>query len=297
MDEIFQKLFESDLLSESTKAELKEQCAQAILAFKQEVREATETEVRAELIESWQTEMGQLSEKADKLIAEALEKEIAEFKADVERFRDHEVTAANEALEARKQMAVTVAEEMDTLVNKLDAFMESRLTAEFEELHEELELAKQNQLGMEIFEAFKDKVAKTMSDDGSVHAQLRIAESKLEAATQKAKKLETEKAEMIRESKMADVLSPLTGSAKEQMAFILKNVPNEKLEESYKTFLPRILRESVESPEKTQLDESQQASKTEVKTGDKPALNESKSQEKPQYSEQVLALRRMAGLN
>jgi hypothetical protein len=193
----------------------------------------------------------------------------------------------------RKGMAVQVAEEMDSLVDKLDEFLEQRIAAELAELREDIEIAKQNDFGRKIFEAYETMYTQGFVNEDSVQAKLNLAESKLAAAQKQLKTVESEKASVVRESKMSSVLSPLTGAAREQMSFILKNVPTAKLEESYKTFLPRVLRESAD-PAKTTVTESAQK-QTALKTGD-AATQPAKTTEKPQLSESILLQQRMAGI-
>lgn len=292
MDEILKQLTDNELLSESTRTQIQEHWQKATGAFKKEIRESVEQDVRAELAESWVTEREQLITKLDGFLGESLEKELSELKSDVERFRDHEVAQAQKIVEMRKEMATTLAEEMDQLVSKLDAFLEQRLQAEIDELREDIELARQNEVGNKMFEAFRATYESSFVDSDSVQAKLNIAESKLAKAKQEAIRLRTEKEAMIRESKMQDVLRPLSGSAREQMALILKSVPTEELTESYKRFIGRVLREGTDT---TQKPITESARPAEVKTGDTQAQPE---QPKPaaQLDESILAMQRMAGI-
>lgn len=296
MDEILQKLLESELLSESTRTELSEQWQASVESFKQSVREEVQTEVRAELAESWVSEREQLVQKLDGFLSEALSTELTELKSDVERFRDHEAAQAGKIVEMRKTMAEQVAGEMDSLVDKLDEFLEKRLAAEFKELREDIEVARQNDFGRKIFEAFQTTFNTGFVDEASVQAKLNITESKLAAANKKLKAIESEKSEIVRESKMNQVLSPLSGAAREQMQIILKSVPTEKLEESYKHFISRVLRESADKPAAKPLVEGAPAAKpaTVVKTGDR--VDESQSQKPAAKSDDIQRMRQLAGL-
>lgn len=294
MDEILQKLIDNDLLSESTRAQLSEQIKASVEAFKQTTRNEVQAEVRAELAESWVTERDQLVNKLDTFLSEALSNEIDELKADVERFRDHEAQQAAKIVGMRKKMAHQVAEEMDTLVDKLDTFLESRIKAEFEELREDLDIARQNDFGRKIFEAYKSTFNVNFVDSKSIQQKLNVTESRLREARTRLKQVEAEKSLAIRESKMNQVLSPLSGTARDQMSIILKSVPTEQLEESYKHFIPRVLRESTQA-EKTALAES--TGTTVVKTGN--PVTESKTQSQPQSGREaeILRMRKLAGLN
>src|SRR5437870_1481399 len=94
MDEILQKLLQSELLSEETKAEISEQWTTQVQAFKTQVREETALTVRSELAEQWINERDELISKVDSFVSEALLREVTELKADIERFRDLEAEYA-----------------------------------------------------------------------------------------------------------------------------------------------------------------------------------------------------------
>ena len=290
MDEILKKLLQSELLSEESKAELSEQWTESVANFKTQVREEVASEVRLELAEQWVNERDELVEKVDGFVAEALSKEIEELKGDIERFRDLETEYAERLVEEKQQLAEEVAKELDQLVDKIDAFFEIRLTAEMDELKEDLEVVKQNNFGRKIYEAFADQFAQ-VSDEESVQSKLVVAEAKLADVEQQLDKLEEEKTRMVREAKMEQILSPLTGKKREQMAMVLRPVETSKLEESYKFFIGRILKEG-DAPAAATLTESKQAEKTNLVTGE-PAVSGVQS---PQLDESIAEFRRIAGL-
>ena len=290
MDEILKKLLQSELLSEESKAELSEQWTESVANFKTQVREEVASEVRLELAEQWVNERDELVEKVDGFVAEALSKEIEELKGDIERFRDLETEYAERLVEEKQQLAEEVAKELDQLVDKIDAFFEIRLTAEMDELKEDLEVVKQNNFGRKIYEAFADQFAQ-VSDEESVQSKLVVAEAKLADVEQQLDKLEEEKTRMVREAKMEQILSPLTGKKREQMAMVLRPVETSKLEESYKFFIGRILKEG-DAPAAATLTESKQVEKTNLVTGE-PAVSGVQS---PQLDESIAEFRRIAGL-
>jgi ribosomal protein S17 len=78
-------------------------------------------------------------------------------------------------------------------------------------------------------------------------------------------------ADLIRESKMTNLLSNLSGSKREQMEILLKGVATERLEETYKQFVGRIMKDEPQ----VQISESSQ--QTTVKTGDAVVITESQS--------------------
>lgn len=288
MDEILKKLLKSELLSEETKAEISEQWSTTVETFKTQVREEVSMEVRSELAEQWISERDELINKIDQFFTEALENEITELKDDISRFRDIEAEYAERIVENKHEMAVQLDEELDNLVDKIDAFFEARLNLELEELKEDLEVAKQNEFGKRIFEAFATTYNKAYVDEDSIQTKLAITEAKLEDAEHQLAALEQQKELMIRESKMDQVLANLSGKKREHMAMVLRNVETERLEESYKYFIGRVLKED----NKTVL-ESEQQNKTTLVTGVK--LNEQLSPSKTNGND-LANLKRLAGI-
>lgn len=281
MDEILKKLLQSELLSEETKAEISEQWNTSVEAFKTQVREEVSGEVRSELAGQWITERDELISKVDGFVAKALSEEIEELKGDIERFRDLEAEYAEKLVEEKHKLAGTVAEELDSLVDKIDAFFEMRLAAEMDELKEDIAVVKENDFGRKMFEAFASTYAAHYVDEDATQSKLIVAESKLADAEAQLAQLEEERNKMIREAKMEQVLSPLTGKKREQMAMVLKNVDTARLEESYKFFIGRILKEDDAAPAAKPLNETTTPTANKLVTGEqqqpapaaKPATN------------------------
>jgi len=248
MEEILEKLLTTDLLSEETKTEISDAWAEAVEAKRQEIREEVALEVRAELSEQFVVAREALVEKVEAFISEQLEKEMVDLKSDIERFRDVEAEFAGKLVEEKKRLAEEVDVEIESLVDKIDAFLEVRLGEELEEMKEDLEVVKQNDFGRRVFEAFVTEYSKSYVDEASIQSQLAISESKLEDAEKRMQELEGEKSSLIRESKMQEVLKPLSGSKREQMSFVLQNVETAKLEEAYGYFIGRILKEEKVEP-------------------------------------------------
>lgn len=294
MDEILQKLLQSELLSEDTKAEISEQWTTSVETFKTQVREEVSMEVRSELAEQWISERDELINKVDGFVAEALTREIEELKGDIERFRDLEAEYAEKLVEEKHKLAEEVASELDGLVDKIDAFFEVRLAAELDELKEDLDVVKQNEFGRKMFEAFASTYATSFIDEDSVQAQLVVAESKLADVEKQLSALEDERNTMIREAKMEQVLFPLTGKKREQMAMVLRNIETSRLEESYKFFIGRILKEDVDAaPAKTLTESKTTEGKTTLVTGE-PVVNADSVTSK--VNESLDEMRRLAGI-
>ena len=246
MDEILKKLLESDLLSEETKATLSEQFKTATEAFLAEERAKLETEVNARLTEEFVKAREELVESLNSKLDETIKGEFDELKGDIEQFRDLEVEFAEKLVEEKEQLAVRFGEEMEMLVDKLDLFLESRVDAEFEELKEDIAEVKKLELGRKIVEAFGAEYKKIFKEDTSkTERELAEAQDKLADATKRLADIERQRVAEARQSKLDELLAPLTGNTREQMKLILNNVSTEKLDEAYKVYLARVLKEST----------------------------------------------------
>lgn len=295
MEDILNKLLESDLLSEETRGELTEAWKKAVEAKKAELREEAIMEVRAELAEQWVEERDALINKIDAFVSDYVAKEVTELKEDIERFRDLEVEYAARLVEEKKKLAEEVAVEIDSLVDKIDNFLEVRIVEEIEELKEDLEVVKQNDFGRRIFEAFSTEYNKSFADDSSIQAKLAVTESKLVDAQKRLAEVEGQRTKMVREAKMEEVLRPLTGGKREQMQFILQSVETEKLEEAYKHFVGRILKETVTPAPATDTLTEDKKQTTTVVTGD-PAASTLITEGEKAKADNLAALKRYAGL-
>jgi hypothetical protein len=291
MDEILKKLLETELLSEEAKAEISAEWTKQVTAYKAQVREEVANEVRLQLSEQWIAEREELVTKVDDFVSAALTNELAELKGDIERFRDLEAEYAEKLVEEKHKLAEEVASELDALVDKIDAFFEMRLTAEMEELKEDLEVVKQNEFGRRIFEAFVTEFSKSYVDEDSLQSKLSVMQQKLQDAEAALAESEQQVAKMVREAKMEKILAPLTGKKREQMAMVLKNVDTDRLEESYKFFIARILKEDEAAPAAKSLTESASTSKNTVITG-----NDVTKQNAPQVNEHLESMKRLAGI-
>lgn len=246
MDEILKKLLESDLLSADTKATLNEQFKTAVDAYLAEERSKLEVEVRSTLTEEFVKAREELAETVDAKIEEFLNKEFDELKEDVNKFRDLEVEHAEAIVEEKERLAQLLGEQMNQLVDKLDAFLEVRLDEEMSELKEDIEDVKKLEFGRKIFEAVETEFKKFRKEDlTTVEADLAEALDKLNDAEGRLADIESTRLAEARNSKLEELLSPLSGNAREQMKIILSNVGTDKLEEAFKIYIGRVLKEAV----------------------------------------------------
>lgn len=247
MNELLQKLLEADVLSEETKAELETafqtKLDEAITAAK----DSAAADVTAQLTEEWVKERDQLVEAVDSKVTEFLADEMSEIKEDIERFRDLEAEHAEKLVEAKSEMADELKTDLGELVEKIDAFLEIRLNSEMDELREDLEVVKKNDMGRRIFEAFQTEFLSSFADEDSARASMSEMETRLADAQSALAESTRQKEELERSIKLEGILAPLAGKQREIMETILKNVGTDQLEEGFKTFIGRVIREDANS--------------------------------------------------
>lgn len=250
-DEILQQLVSSELLSEDTKSQIASQFQKVteahVAKVTQEVTDSVTKELKEQWRQQWVTEMDELVEKLDGYLAEQVATELGEFKNDIAHYRDQEVAYAEKIVEEKARLAEELQTEIDQLVDKVDMFLEQQMQVEMTELKEDIRLVKQNEFGRKLYEAFADTFVKTQQEDKStVAGKLKIAESKAADAASRLAEVEAQMNQMVRESKMAQVLAPLSGKKREQMEILLKNVETEKLDETYQCFIGKVLKEQTQ---------------------------------------------------
>lgn len=246
MDEIFNKIFESDILTEDSKAEIKNLFETALEEAKQKVI----VETKAELAEQFIAEKESLIEALDTKVSVELKKELDELKEDISKFRDLEVEYSERLVEAREEMAATLMEDFKELIETIDSFLDARLEAEFNELKEDIDDAKKMQFGKKIFEAFGAEFKDHFQNADDTVSVLETTKSELENAKNKLNETQEELNSIKREKEMSRVLESLQGKPREVMEAILKNVQTNKLEETYNTYIARVLHKTVEESEK-----------------------------------------------
>jgi len=313
MDELLQKLLESQVLSAETKAELETAIKTKIEDAVKTARDSTTADVRAELTEQYITERDQLIEAIDTKVGELLDAEIAELKEDIERFRDLEAEYAEKIVEAKAQMSDELKADLGQLVEKLDAFLEIRLSNELEELREDFAEVRKNEFGRKIFEAFAQEFVSNYADEDSAEATLQDQTARAEELEKKLEESEKARTALERKIKLENILAPLSGKQKDVMEAILKNVETSLLEDAYKTFIGRVIKEGSNSEKETPVlaegtSEKKEAAKAEktalkekvadavVATGDNDEDVIKESEASPEKKAHLAHLRRLAGL-
>jgi hypothetical protein len=240
--------------------------------------------------------------KLEKFVIQALAKEITEFSQDKKAVVEAKVKLVSEGQKQIEELKEKFISESAVKVNQL---VTSHLKKEMSQLKEDIKLARENNFGRKLFEAFASEFSVTYLNDKAETRKLMqqlsekdklVAEAKAEAA-KAAKLLESKNREVRlikesteRERTMAKLLSPLNEEKKEVMKTLLESVQTPRLQNAFDKYLPAVLNTvnngSVKSASKTVIVEN-----TGDKTAKKP-IHEDNTPEK----DNVVELKRLAGL-
>ena len=236
-------------------------------------------------------------EKLENFVVHALAKEITEFAADK---RDLVETKVRLVSEARGKLESLKSRFVKESANKMSQAVSRHLKSELTQLHEDIKIARENNFGRRIFEAYAAEFGATHLNEKSemrkLNAMLDAKERKLAEAVntvEQAKKLVESKEREIRIIKesnqraqtMDELLSPLNKEKQEVMRNLLESVQTSRLKGAFEKYLPAVLAESRTAPSRKVIAESV----SEV-TGDKTA----RSPEADRSN--VIDIKRLAGL-
>jgi hypothetical protein len=237
--------------------------------------------------------------KLENFMVHALAREIQEFAADK---RDVVETKVRLVREARSKLEGLKARFVKESADKMSQAVSRHLKAELTQLQEDIKVARENNFGRRIFEAYASEFGATHLNENAevrkLHALLQNKDQQLAEAiklTQKAKVVvESKERElrMIKESNERDstmemLLSPLNKEKRDVMRNLLESVQTSRLKNAFEKYLPAVLE-----------DRSVKASKVITEnvssvTGDKTVPTQNVDQED---RSNVIDLKRLAGL-
>lgn len=311
--DILQNLLENEILTSETKDELEKaietQISEAVEAAVLEAKEEVENSVRAELAEQFVTDKEALVEALDTKAQQFLESELAELKDDVDNFRDLEAEFALKVVNMKKELSEVAKKDFAQLVNILNEFLEERVTAEFEELKEDIDEVKKIRFGQKIYESIKAEFESEYFDKDEIDKKASEVTAELEKTKEQLKEATTKLNATEREFVLTETLSALEGRPREVMAAILQRTPTGKIKKVYEQFIGRVLNENVvaedtEKEAKVLAEDSKTQDKDEVVTetvkvsGDagKEPVAESEEDTRPRLSESAAyTLRELSG--
>ena len=263
MVEAIDKLVEDRLQAEISEfAEDRKQLAEAKAKYTVAMRKNADL-LKGFVVESLAKEVSELHEdqkvmaekygQLEEFIVEALAKEIAEFHSDKKDLAETKVRLIREAKTQFAKVKDTFVKRSSKLV--LETVSKS-LNKEIATLKEDIDLARSNDFGRKIFEAFASEYNNSYLNEKSEAAKLlkvlgkkdqALAEAKA-ALEEKAALIESKKRElaeandmMMRKEKLHELLSPLSGEQKEIMTDLLESVQTSRLTAQFEKYLPAVI--------------------------------------------------------
>lgn len=240
--------------------------------------------------------------KLEQFVVHALSREIKEFATDRQAVVEAKVKLV---AEGRKQLEALKAKFIAESSKKVSGMVATHLKSELSQLKEDIKLARENNFGRRLFEAFasefsvthlneKAETRKVLQALAQKDQQLAEATSKLRKAAQivetKDREVRIIKESAQREKTMGSLLSSLNAEKAEVMRALLESVQTPKLENAFNKYLPAVLNTGSEiAPKKKALTESVIVEAT----GDKTAKTVA---ETDPIDDNVIDIKRLAGL-
>ena len=236
-------------------------------------------------------------QKLEKFIVGALAEEIMEFAKDK---RDVVETKVRLVREARGQLEALKARFVSESAAKLGQSVAKHLKTEMNQLHEDIKVARENNFGRKIFEAYAAEFGSTyLNENAEIRKLSRVVAHKnqqLEEATKiveksqqlvesKEKEIRIIKESNQRQATMEELLAPLNEEKQEVMRNLLESVQTTRLKGAFEKYLPAVLNDATAKSRKVVTESVRSV------TGDKTV----KAAEEEDRSN-VIDIKRLAGL-
>ena len=235
--------------------------------------------------------------KLENFVVQALAREITEFAKDK---RDVVETKVRLVREARGKLEQLKSRFVKESAHKMSQAVSRHLKAELNQLQEDIKIARENNFGRRIFEAYASEFGAThlnekaevrklydiiAEKDQKLRKAIDITRTAKAVVESKERELRMIKESNERESTMDELLRPLNQEKQEVMRNLLESVQTPRLKNAFEKYLPAVLEDRSVKARKVIAE-----SVTSV-TGDKttvPSVSEDRSN--------VIDLKRLAGL-
>jgi hypothetical protein len=240
--------------------------------------------------------------KLENFVIHSLSEEIQEFHQDKKDLVETKVKLVREAKDKLSKIQKEFVQRSARLVNET---VTKHLNAEMSQLKEDIQIARENNFGRKLFEAFATEFAVTHLNENKEIAKLQQAIQKREAIIAEAKKAEQQKASLLeskereirilkesqeRKETLNDLLKPLNREKQTVMMQLLENVQTDRLKSAFDKYLPAVLNNTTSTVKKTEKSAMLVESRSEV-TGDKTAKVSVETGDN-----NVIEIKRLAGL-
>jgi hypothetical protein len=238
----------------------------------------------------------------EEFVVDALSNEIAEFYEDKKDLAETKVRLVREAKTHFAKVKKDFIERSATTVSET---ISKALKAEIASLKEDIDVARENDFGRKLFEAFAAEYSTSYLNEKSETAKLlkvvdiknkQLAEAKATAtkAIKIAEARESEKKLLIesatREKTINELIAPLSREQKEIMTDLLESVQTGRLQSAFDKYLPAVIDGNGPAKQKAVLSEAKEI------TGNRDIQSQTNVSSKADDGN-VLDLRRLAGLN
>ena len=229
----------------------------------------------------------------EQFVVDNLAKEITEFQIDK---KDLAETKVRLVREAKSHFNKTKQNFVEKSADKVSQIVEKVLQKEIGQLKEDIDFARKNDFGRRIFETFAAEYSNSYMNEKSESAKLlkvidiknkqiqeakQIANKHKEIAADKQKKINAISESANRQKIISELVNPLNKEQKEVMLDLLESVQTDRLKKSFDKYLPTVIDNKVKT-------------KAVLKEGKEVTGN--KTQEKTSARDNVIDIRRLAGL-
>jgi hypothetical protein len=252
---------------EAVKAE-KQSLAEDRVQFRRKMTESS-TKFNDFMVSKLAEEIGELRKdrkmhseglaKLEKFVVGALAEEIMEFAKDK---RDVVETKVRLVREARGQLEALKARFVSESAAKLGQSVSKHLKAELNQLHEDIKVARENNFGRKIFEAYAAEFGSTYLNENAEIRKLsslvtrknqqleeatRIVEKSQQLVESKEKEIRIIKESNQRTAAMEELLAPLNEEKQEVMRNLLESVQTSRLKGAFEKYLPAVLNDALQN--------------------------------------------------
>jgi hypothetical protein len=250
---------------EAVKAE-KQSLAEDRVKFRRKMTESS-TKFNDFMVSKLAEEIGELRKdrkmhseglaKLEKFVVGALAEEIMEFAKDK---RDVVETKVRLVREARGQLEALKSRFVTESAAKLGQSVSKHLKAELNQLHEDIKVARENNFGRKIFEAYAAEFGSTYLNENAEIRKLsslvtrknqqleeatRIVEKSRQLVETKEKEIRIIKESNQRTAAMEELLAPLNEEKQEVMRNLLESVQTSRLKGAFEKYLPAVLNDAA----------------------------------------------------
>lgn len=241
--------------------------------------------------------------KLDEFVAEQLAQELKEFHQDKRALVEQKVKMVREG---KRQLAEAKKDFIKRAVSAVEKTVNTVIAEEVKQFRSDITSARENDFGRRIFEAFAleyntsylneaKEIKRYQKAMAEMSQQLKEAKQEVDkahvAVQQTQSKLRISEDRYVRKNKLDELLRPLGKEKKEVMMDLLESVATERLDETFKKYLPTVLEEQAPRVKKQSLSESTK----QEHTGDKAPV-QTVAHESADVVE-LDAIRKLAGLS